>query len=433
MEICNELINLANEFQKYNAKLYIVGGYVRDHLLGQENNDIDITSNLCEEKVLAICKKLKIETHNINKQLGTIQLIFNNQKFEYTRFRKESYLKHGTHTPDSVEFVYDINIDTLRRDFTINSIYYDISENKFIDISGGINDLKHKIIRTTNLPKITLSDDGLRILRAVRFSSLLNLKIEPKTLKALKIYTPLLEYISKPRILKELNLALVADLKYGQNNWNFLRLCNTLSLPQYIFNSSLSRMRKFNKKDFKNFYSLSESSRQIGFYVLILKKYLNRYTPENQLGFATNMLLGFNGLKESKNNIFVTEKIFRIYQNLEYGVDELNASINYLTLSSAERNIIDNFISRKTKVSLSDKISYIKDKNLPLSVHQLDICAQDLIDLKIEKKFISKILETLFNQVLNMSVPNENEALKKLALELHETFIKIANDLTKSK
>ena len=223
MEVCKELIKLAKEVRSKKATLYIVGGYVRDSILGLSNSDIDITSSLSQEDLLAICSKLKIKTHNINKHLGTLQLVFNDIKFEYTRFRQESYLKRGTHTPDKVEFVDDINIDCLRRDFSINSIYYDILADKFIDPVNGIHDIKKKIIRTTNQPNITLQDDGVRILRAIRFAHLLGFKIEKNTMRNLRIYAPLLKEISKERILKELSQLVVADLKYNKDSKHLLK------------------------------------------------------------------------------------------------------------------------------------------------------------------------------------------------------------------
>jgi hypothetical protein len=112
-----------------------------------------------------------------------------------------------------------------------------------------------------------------------------------------------------------------------------------------------------------------------------------------------------------------------------YDKDTLNASINYLTLSSAERNVIDVYLGKKSKARLNDKISYAKDNKLPLSIHELDVYAQDLIDCGIEKKYISKILSTLYNQVLNMIVPNEKDALINLAKEINETFNKIKESL----
>ena len=166
-------------------------------------------------------------------------------------------------------------------------------------------------------------------------------------------------------------------------------------------------------------------ARLIGFYILVLKKYLIHYTQDNQLSYTINTILGHNGIKESNHNIFSTEKIYKIMQNLMYNVDSTNASVNYLTLSDTERNIIDNFLDKKSKTVLSDKIQFIKDNNLPTSIHGLDICAEDLIKEGIERKYISKILSTLFNQVLNISVPNKKQDLISLAKEINETFNKL--------
>ena len=117
--------------------------------------------------------------------------------------------------------------------------------------------------------------------------------------------------------------------------------------------------------------------------------------------------------------------MYRIIQNLNFNNDILNATINYLTLSDTERELVETFIHSKAKSQLSDNISIIKDNNLPLSAHQLPITAEELIEMGIERKYISKILSTLYNQVLSMKVKNSNEDLKKLAKEINDTFISI--------
>ncbi len=425
MEVLEELLTLSKEFNSKGHKLYIVGGYVRDSLLGLHNEDIDICSSMPCEDVMKLCKKLKIKTANINSHLGTIQLSYNNHKFEYTRFRQESYSKLGAHSPDSVSFVSDINIDCLRRDFTINSIYYDIEDKILIDKTGGQKDLENNIIRTTNKPNITLEDDGLRILRAVRFASTLNFKYDKKTKQALKRFAPNLNQISKERILGELKQLVVADHKVNRANQTFLTSCNQFNLPKYIFNSSLNGIKKFNKKDINKFYNLSKDARLIGFYILTLLKHLKYYTNSSNLSYIINVLLGINGIKESNENIKVTEKLYRIIQNLNFNNDILNATINYLVLSDTERELVQTFIHNKAKTQLSDNISIIKDNNLPLSAQQLPITPEELIEIGIERKYISKILSTLYNQVLSMKVKNSNEELKKLAKEINETFIEI--------
>ena len=429
MEVCEELLTLSKEFNKNGYKLYIVGGYVRDNLLGITSTDIDICSSMPVDMVLDICKKLKIKSTSINKTLGTIQLTYKTKQFEYTRFRQESYSSHGTHSPDSISFVDNISTDTMRRDFTINSIYYDIENGTLIDKVGGQKDLENLIIRTTNKPEITLQDDGLRILRAVRFASTLDFDFDKSTYTSLKKFTANLNLISKERIQRELEQLVIADRKLDRPNTIFLNCCNKLKLPKYIFNSTLNKIGNFSSKDISKFYSLSNESRLIGFYILILSKHLKYYTNSNHLTYIVSVLLGPNGIKESNDRIRTTEKLYRIIQNLNFNNDILNATINYLTLSDAERELVEHFIHSKAQSQLSDNISIIKDNNLPLGPHQLPITPEELIEEGIERKYISKILSTLYNQVLSMKVKNTNEDLKKLAKEINETFISINNQL----
>jgi len=427
MEICKDLRRLAEEFKKNNYDLFITGGYVRDSLLSLQSQDIDISSNAPYEKVSLMCKKLKFKCIPVNKKLGTIKIVTNNQEFEYTRFRSESY-SQGNHTPDSVIFVDDINSDAKRRDLTINSLYYNILEDRIIDVVHGQKDLENKIIRTANHPSITLQDDGLRILRVIRFASLLNFKIEKLTYKYLKEYQHKLKDISKERILKELSMITTCDLTHGFSNKIFLEIFNKLKIYPYIFNSSFAFI-KLSKKDIKKYYNLSNLARLMGFYVLVLKTYHKSYMPSPQIKFSCNLLLGKDGLKESSNNIATLEKLYLIFQNLEYDIDSVNASINYLTLSNTEREIIDTFLCEQSKHRLSDNISFIKSKKLPLGIHELKITAQDLLDSNIEGIYIGKILGTLFNQVIEMKVLNQKEDLLKLAKNIHETFTTITKQL----
>lgn len=429
MEIKSSLKKLAKEFKRNNYTLFIVGGYVRDSIMNLPSKDIDIASNMPYEKVIEICSKLKMKAIPVNKKLGTLQIKVDNDTFEYTQFRAESYGESGIHKPDKIEFVNDIEIDAIRRDITINSIYYDIVKDEIVDLVDGVRDIENKTIRTTNLPNITLNDDGLRILRIIRFASLLNFKIAPETFKAMKLHKENLCNISKERILAEIQMLCIADLNHKIPNTIFLKLLAKLRLYEIIFNSTLSRMKKIKKIDIENFYKTNKDSRLIAFYLMIIKNYTRAYLGGNQLSFVINMILGHDGIKESKNNINTTEKIYRIYQNLTYGVDIINATINYLTLSDAERNIIDCFINKNTKSVLSANMSYIKSKNLPLNIHELDITSEDLINNGIERIYISKILSTLYNQVIECKVYNKKQDLINLALQINDTFKKIGEEI----
>lgn len=427
MNIDNRLISLANLFKENGYTLYIVGGFVRDSLLNLDNHDIDITSNMPYDEVTNLCKKNKIKVIPVNKRLGTLHIQIDNIEYEYTQFRKESYGTSGVHSPTEIEFVDDIHEDMLRRDITINALYLDILNGNIIDMCGGQKDLENKIIKTTNKPKITLNDDALRILRIIRFASILNFTITKETFQSMKLFLPNLKAISKERILQELKSIVVGDYKYENSNKIFLNIFNKLKIFPHLFNYNLTRLKRFTKKEISDYYTLSKDARLVGLYILILRKYLNGYTRNNQLQFAINCLLGREGIKEGNLNINLTNKLYLIYQNLEYQVDAINATINYLTLSNTEREIILAFLNSDCKQTLFDNIKTIKDNNLPISVHELPITPTDLIDNGIERKYIGKLMDTLFNQVLQMKVKNEKEDLLKLALDINSTFSQIEN------
>ena len=173
---------------------------------------------------------------------------------------------------------------------------------------------------------------------------------------------------------------------------------------------------------YKSFYNLNKLSRHIGLYILIIKNYLKTYTPTSQLFYTINMLLGQEGIKESNEIIKITEKIYTIFQNLQFNKDSLNASINYLTLSDSEREIVNTYLGDKSQKILSNNMTFIKSKNLPLNIHDLKISATDLLEANIEQRYIGKILTTLYNQVIEMKVLNEKDDLIKLAKEIDENF-----------
>ena len=422
MKISKSLQKLAKEFEKKNRHLYIVGGFVRDSLLGHSPQDIDITSNMRIEDVETICEKLKYKCKIINKHLGTLLISTPKEKYEYTTFRKESYTS-GKHSPDEVEFVDDIRLDALRRDITINAIYYDIVNDEIIDLLGGRKDLEQGIIRTCNDPMITLKDDGLRILRCIRFASTFNFQFDKKTYLGLKRFRQNLLNISKERILKELKLMVVADMKFGIYNNIFWDTILDLKLLPLIFNRALVRMRQIPRTIIRRFYLISEKNRLFTFYMAVLDHYIHRYTKPNQLKFITNMLFGLDGIRESNETIRLIEKLYLIYENVENNLDIMTASIAYLGLTNGNREMLSLFFSDKANRRLTGGILLIQSRNLPLNLDDLKICAQDLLDAKINEKYISQILVTLYNQVVNFKVNNEKSELLACAIAINEAFL----------
>ena len=184
---------------KNGFSAYAVGGAVRDYILGNPANDWDVTTSALPDETEKVFSEFKVIKTGIKH--GTVTVIVNGCPVEITTFRKESGYTDNRH-PDNVEFVSDLAEDLKRRDFTVNSLAYNEKEG-LIDLYGGLSDLKNEIIRTVGDPRERFSEDALRILRAVRFSSKLGFTIEEKTYAAAKELKENLKNVSAERIFSE--------------------------------------------------------------------------------------------------------------------------------------------------------------------------------------------------------------------------------------
>lgn len=249
-------IEIPDSLRKLNSMaacpLYAVGGYVRNKLAGLGDTDIDIAGPAIAE-ALGISRRY--QTRVVNYKLGTAVIRFNDDKFEYTPFRVEKYAPGGDHTPVEVRFTTDIRQDALRRDFTCNSIYYDIGAGHIIDPLGGRADIEKKVIRAFN-PARTFASDGLRILRMVRLAVEMGFRIDGETAKAAQANAHLLKDISPERRRDELDKILVADTRYGVAGAHYrgLRLLHQLGLWKYLIpqledGAGMAQNPKYHKYD----------------------------------------------------------------------------------------------------------------------------------------------------------------------------------------
>lgn len=184
---------------------YVVGGCVRDAILGREPGDWDITTNA----VPADIKRLFKRTVDTGIEHGTVTVMFGKEGYEVTTYRIDGKYEDSRH-PSEVTFTKNLVEDMKRRDFTINAMAYNEQEG-LIDKFGGIEDLNNKLIRCVGEPRERFSEDALRIMRAVRFSAQLDYDIEEKTRDAIKELSPTLEKISAERIQVELVKLLLSD------------------------------------------------------------------------------------------------------------------------------------------------------------------------------------------------------------------------------
>jgi len=202
-------IQIVKTFQEKGFEAYFAGGSVRDLLMGQEPTDYDIATSAKPDEIEKIIDEMPHDTKTIpiGKQFGVILGIVNGHNFEIATFRSDSSYSDGRR-PDAVIFK-SAKEDAVRRDFTINGLFYDPIKKKVIDYVDGQKDIKNKIIRFIGEPHERVKEDHLRILRAVRFKNNFLFEYDPMTKKAVEELAHLVGDVSNERIQDELNKMLM--------------------------------------------------------------------------------------------------------------------------------------------------------------------------------------------------------------------------------
>jgi tRNA nucleotidyltransferase (CCA-adding enzyme) len=203
--IPHKVNDIIEELMKQGFEAYAVGGCVRDMVLGREPEDWDITTSATPLEV----KKIFRRTVDTGIQHGTVTVLLDKDHYEVTTYRLDGEYEDNRH-PKKVSFTSSLEEDLKRRDFTINAMAYNEQEG-FIDLFGGMEDLKLGLLRCVGSAEERFDEDALRILRAVRFSAQLGFTIEPETMKAVKAKVTHLNNISAERIRAELTKLLLSN------------------------------------------------------------------------------------------------------------------------------------------------------------------------------------------------------------------------------
>lgn len=211
--------------EKAGYESYLVGGFVRDKIMGRASSDVDISTKARPDQIEEIFRDLKIL--DVGKKFGTIRVIGHGQEYEITTFRKDFSYK-DKRRPGQVVFADNIESDLERRDFTINAMA--LRNGELIDPFGGQKDIKEKIIRAVGNPYERISEDYLRALRAVRFAANLGFDIEKNLQEAIRKNSKNLAYISVERQAAELDKILI-----GPDPARGIRLLDKLGLLEEIF------------------------------------------------------------------------------------------------------------------------------------------------------------------------------------------------------
>lgn len=201
MKLPDTVVRLMELLESFGGECWLVGGGVRDSLLGKAAEDWDVAMGMEPELLMKGLREKGVRTEATGIAHGTVTVIWEGKGYEVTAFRTEGAYSDGRR-PDYVAFTGDILSDLSRRDFTVNAMAY--HENRgLLDPYGGQKDLENGIIRAVGIPEKRFKEDGLRVLRGLRFASVLGFEVEEETSKALKECKSMLKYVSKERINNE--------------------------------------------------------------------------------------------------------------------------------------------------------------------------------------------------------------------------------------
>ena len=203
------LDTLGEAFSKAGFELALVGGPVRDAILGREALDLDFTTNASADEILKVVKPLSTATWDVGREFGTIAAEISGQRVEITSYRADSYDSQSR--KPTVEFGDNLEDDLVRRDFTVNAMAFRLPDRTFVDPHEGLKDLRLKTLRTPSRPEISFSDDPLRMMRAARFASQLGFELDPEAFDAMASMHERIEIISQERIRDELTKLLLSS------------------------------------------------------------------------------------------------------------------------------------------------------------------------------------------------------------------------------
>lgn len=421
---------------KSGFKAYIVGGIVRDSLLGKQAHDIDITTNARPFEVI----KLFRDNYTIaltGIKYKTVTVIIDKNPMEITTFRSESGYEDGRR-PDRVVYETKLENDLKRRDFTVNAMAYNDKEN-LVDLFGGIDDLENKIIRTVGDPDQRFFEDRLRMLRAVRFCSQLGFTLEENTKHAIKKDAKLIKSVSVERIAQEINKTMLQsdkpsiafelmhetgllkhilpdiDKMYDfdqQNPYHSKDLFHhtmevvdnsekdvTLRLSALFHDTGKIYTKTVDENGVGHFYGHYEKSAEIAKIALKKLKYSNEIIKTVSLLCLKHMVQPEQITQKGIRKLIAT-----------IGEDKIDLLVKLQKADSKSTTIGESSI-------FGDKVKQVLSQEHAFRQNDLALNGNDLIEMGYKGKKIGEIKKYLFEKVLDEPKLNQREELIKIVKE----------------
>lgn len=431
--------NIINKLEEKNFEAYIVGGSVRDLLIGREPSDYDITTNALPEEIEEVFREYR--TLEIGKKFGTIVVIQSEGIVEVTTFRLDGEYIDGRR-PEEVYFSKDLKEDLSRRDFTINAMAYNPRVG-IVDYFDGMGYLKNRIIKTVGEPQDRFKEDYLRVIRAIRFATQLECFIEDETYQGCKDYSKQLTHISIERVRDELfKILLAKHPSYGIRLLQDTGILEVL-LPEMINTIGFNQHNpNHDKSVFEHTLAVVDNTPPI-LHLRLSALFHDIGKPETftldedgighfyghdklSVDMATEILNRWKAPKELIHKVTILiEKHMTQHDDFgEKGLKRLIAKVgekeifNLLELQKAdligskEDYNISPIIEREKKI-----IQIINSKEV-YEQKQLTIDGKDVIELGYKQgRIIGEILEYLLEQVLENPELNSREELIKIVKE----------------
>jgi len=359
------IYDVLDTIEKAGFEAYIVGGYVRDFLMKKKSLDIDICTNARPKDLMLLFASYQA----MALECGNVSVQSKNYKFEITTYRKEiKYIDNRK--PEEIEYIDKLSEDIKRRDFTVNTICMN-KEGKITDLLSGKADIKKKIIRSLGDPNLKLEEDSLRIMRAIRFATVLKFKLDPKLKEAIKNNKDLLKNLSYERKKEELTKVFASEnKKYGVGLLKELNLLTSLDLV--------------------NIEYVLRTNDLIGMWSLI--------TKEDTYPFSKHEKPLIKEIKDLMD--LDLSDPFVLYK---YGI--YSSSIAADLKKQNKKKIIKKYNNLQ-----------VKDKN------EIKIKAEDICQIlnKEPGKFLKDIFEDLEKQIIIRKLKNEEKALKDYIISKYD-------------
>lgn len=447
INIPNKVLNIIETLENSGYEAYVVGGCVRDALLGVKPKDWDITTNAKPNEVQAIFEK----TIPTGIKHGTITVMLDGEGFEVTTYRVDGEYTDGRH-PDKVEYTSNLKDDLARRDFTINAMAYNPKVG-LVDEFDGVSHLEEGLINTVGYGKDRFSEDALRILRGIRFANNLGFSLSTRTKLSMISNVSKIVNVSAERVQMELNKILLNEdgCEYGLRKLKEVyvldkvipELANTSIVlqnnPYHIYNVFEHTVKVTNYIENELHLKLAALLHDIG-------KFNTRSTDEEGVDHfygheVESVKMAENILKRLRYDNATISKVLTLIKYHDRGVEPTHKSVKKFLNKIGDYSLFSDWLKLKWADIQAQNPKFLKDRckrlvliecigneiisqKQPFTVKELEINGNDLIALGYKGKEIGIVLNKLLDIVIEEPNANNKDYLLMKANELLEDKFK---------